>query len=217
MKGLPAADRPLTPANLLADFGGKSRRECGEGVRTLFDVLAGDHAAAFTQWMTLFGRWAGRAIDKLPQHLARLAARYDTAIERRRFGARLLFAMETYYALLVGQLAERFGHGRVDSSLSGNPFSWCDSGQSEPVRSFEGTGCGSLFPLPGRGAVDGRGGRVRSIQAALPDLFPRPLRHQLGEYYTPDWLAGHVLDQVGYSGQPGSGCSTRPAAPARSC
>ena len=35
------------------------------------------------------------------------------------------------------------------------------------------------------------------------NLFPRPLRHQLGEYYTPDWLAGHVLDQVGYTGEPG--------------
>jgi tRNA1(Val) A37 N6-methylase TrmN6 len=34
------------------------------------------------------------------------------------------------------------------------------------------------------------------------DLFPRPLRRQLGEYYTPDWLARHVLDQVGYTGQP---------------
>ena len=29
-------------------------------------------------------------------------------------------------------------------------------------------------------------------------LFPRKLRHALGEYYTPDWLADHVLDQVGY-------------------
>ncbi len=34
------------------------------------------------------------------------------------------------------------------------------------------------------------------------DLFPRPLRRQLGEYYTPDWLARHVLDQVGYTGEP---------------
>lgn len=31
------------------------------------------------------------------------------------------------------------------------------------------------------------------------DLFPRSLRHALGEYYTPDWLAEHVLDTVGYS------------------
>ena len=35
------------------------------------------------------------------------------------------------------------------------------------------------------------------------DLFPRRLRHGLGEYYTPDWLVDHVLDRVGYSGEPG--------------
>ena len=31
-------------------------------------------------------------------------------------------------------------------------------------------------------------------------LFPRAVRHALGEYYTPGWLAEHVLDQVGYVG-----------------
>ncbi|HUT11378.1 MAG TPA: N-6 DNA methylase [Thermoguttaceae bacterium] len=34
-------------------------------------------------------------------------------------------------------------------------------------------------------------------------LFPGRLRHELGEYYTPDWLAEHVLDVAGYSGEPG--------------
>jgi SAM-dependent methyltransferase len=33
-------------------------------------------------------------------------------------------------------------------------------------------------------------------------LIPRSLRHELGEYYTPDWLADHVLDQLGYAGDP---------------
>jgi hypothetical protein len=33
-------------------------------------------------------------------------------------------------------------------------------------------------------------------------LLPRALRHRLGEYYTPDWLAEFVLDEVGYSGDP---------------
>jgi hypothetical protein len=35
------------------------------------------------------------------------------------------------------------------------------------------------------------------------DLFARRLRHALGEYYTPDWLAESLLDQVGYQGQSG--------------
>jgi hypothetical protein len=33
-------------------------------------------------------------------------------------------------------------------------------------------------------------------------LVPRKLRHDLGEYYTPDWLAERLLNQVGYNGEP---------------
>lgn len=33
-------------------------------------------------------------------------------------------------------------------------------------------------------------------------LFPKSVRHDLGEYYTPDWLAEHLLDRVGYKGDP---------------
>jgi len=33
-------------------------------------------------------------------------------------------------------------------------------------------------------------------------LFPKSVRHDLGEYYTPDWLADHVLEELGYDGNP---------------
>ena len=33
-------------------------------------------------------------------------------------------------------------------------------------------------------------------------LFPKSVRHDLGEYYTPDWLAEHVLNEVEFSGDP---------------
>lgn len=33
-------------------------------------------------------------------------------------------------------------------------------------------------------------------------LLPKKLRHDLGEYYTPDWLADRLLNQVGYDGNP---------------
>jgi Eco57I restriction-modification methylase len=35
-------------------------------------------------------------------------------------------------------------------------------------------------------------------------LLPRELRHALGEYYTPDWLAEYTLDRGDYRGQPGT-------------
>ena len=33
-------------------------------------------------------------------------------------------------------------------------------------------------------------------------LVPKRLRHDLGEYYTPDWLAEFLLDEAGYTGDP---------------
>lgn len=33
-------------------------------------------------------------------------------------------------------------------------------------------------------------------------MIDRRVRHDLGEYYTPDWLAGLVLDEIGYTGDP---------------
>jgi hypothetical protein len=232
MRGPPPVDRPLTAENLLRDFGDKAA-VTRDGVRTLFDALDADQTGAIAQWMAMFGRWAGRAIDKLPQHLARLAARYGIAADgdcpnfcasengtvpfEVANAARLLFAVQTYYALLVNHLAERFGHGRVDGSLPGNPFSWCDAVRSQSVdRLME-----RLAEVCGRYRVNGDCPNCRASEngtvpfAARSDgecdlfkplyqsLFPRPLRRQLGEYYTPDWLAAHVLDQVGYTGQPG--------------
>ncbi len=34
------------------------------------------------------------------------------------------------------------------------------------------------------------------------NLVPRDIRHSLGEYFTPDWLARLLLDEVGYYGEP---------------
>lgn len=33
-------------------------------------------------------------------------------------------------------------------------------------------------------------------------LLPRPVRHALGQYFTPDWLAERLLEELGYEGQP---------------
>ena len=166
MRRPPVRDRPLTAENLLHDFGGRAA-VTREGVRTLFDALDADQSGALARWTAMFGRWAGRAIEKLPQHLARLAAHYDVAADgdcpdfrasengtvpfAASNAARLLFAMQTYYALLVNRLAERFGRGRVDGSLPGNPFSWCDAARSPSVESFR----ERLAEACGRYRVDG--------------------------------------------------------------
>ncbi|MEM3616626.1 MAG: N-6 DNA methylase [Candidatus Bathyarchaeia archaeon] len=32
------------------------------------------------------------------------------------------------------------------------------------------------------------------------EVFPKPLRHDLGEFYTPDWLAAYLVNQSGFDG-----------------
>ena len=40
------------------------------------------------------------------------------------------------------------------------------------------------------------------LKKLYQQLFPKSVRHDLGEYYTPDWLAEHVLGELGYEGDP---------------
>ena len=40
------------------------------------------------------------------------------------------------------------------------------------------------------------------LKQLYQQLFPKSVRHDLGEYYTPDWLAELVLDEVEYDGDP---------------
>jgi len=45
--------------------------------------------------------------------------------------------------------------------------------------------------------------RVKDLFKRLyQNLVPRDIRHKLGEYFTPDWLAELLLDEVGYDGNP---------------
>jgi methylase of polypeptide subunit release factors len=41
------------------------------------------------------------------------------------------------------------------------------------------------------------------LKRLYQNLMPKKLRHALGEYYTPDWLAERLLNQLGYDGNPG--------------
>ena len=42
------------------------------------------------------------------------------------------------------------------------------------------------------------------LQKLYELIVPQKLRHDLGEYYTPGWLAGYLVDKAGYTGSLGS-------------
>jgi hypothetical protein len=112
----------------------------------------------------------------------------------------MLFAAQTYHAVVVAGVARRFvrvGGQIFDQDL----FRWHEAGTSPQL---EGVLAELAAGIDAYGAdsvcVRGEGDLLGPL---YQDLFPKQVRHALGEYYTPAWLVRHVLDEVGYDGQPG--------------
>ncbi|MBM4040193.1 MAG: SAM-dependent DNA methyltransferase, partial [Planctomycetes bacterium] len=153
--------------------------------------------------------------------------------------APLLFAVHTYYAVLMKFLAAEIAS--TFSPLGTSVLKKCagaatnaqlrrDMAQLEQGGIWTQLGItnfleGDLFSWYLGAWTDEVAEAVRSIARTLDDydpatlsveptesrdllkqlyqhLFPKSVRHDLGEYYTPDWLAEHVLNEVGYNGDP---------------
>ena len=95
-----------------------------------------------------------------------------------------------------------FRHLNITNFLEGDLFTWYTTTWSEPV---EGLVRGMVARLdhynPGTLSEDPTTSRDL-LKRLYQELFPKSLRHDLGEYYTPDWLAEHVLNELGYTGDP---------------
>lgn len=90
----------------------------------------------------------------------------------------------------------------ITNFLEGDLFAWylpvwdekIDNVVREMVRHLDKYNPGSLSEDPA--------GSRDLLKKLYQQLFPRTVRHDLGEYYTPDWLAEHVLDELEYVGDP---------------
>ena len=103
-----------------------------DAVRLLYAVLCLTPSEAIDRWRFLFGKWAGGPAQRVPKHFVALAKRYDIPLDDRHADI-LLFALQTYYALLVTLVAARLVGDQADDLLPGNPFSWHTSDPSEAV------------------------------------------------------------------------------------
>ena len=125
----PTTDRWLTPQTLVRDFGARAA-VARDAVCVLHDALKLTAPTTLARWRSHFGQWAGRALEKTPRHLARLAQRYRIAENADT----LLFALQTYYAMLVDQVACRVLGQTGGDLLPGNPFSWYSASPSKGVQ-----------------------------------------------------------------------------------
>ncbi len=95
-----------------------------------------------------------------------------------------------------------FRHLNITNFLEGDLFAWYTSVWSDAIEKLVRDMMTRLDNYnPGTLSEDPVTSRDL-LKKLYQQLFPKSVRHDLGEYYTPDWLAEHVLNELGYEGDP---------------
>jgi hypothetical protein len=100
------------------------------------------------------------------------------------------------------ELGSIFRHLNITNFLEGDLFAWYTSVWSGPIEHLV-RGMVARLDDYNPGTLSEEPASSRDLLKKLyQQLFPKSVRHDLGEYYTPDWLAEHVLNELGYVGDP---------------
>ncbi len=232
--------RALEPQGLAEVFGPEANT-ASNAVNALYHKLLTTHNRRvemfFAQWDMIFGVIYGQELERGDAAAAELAKLYG--ITDKPDLKRLLFAVHTYYVLLMKMLAAELislQEGSWFASFTAEVETANDAELKNKIEHLENGGLFKQFNIINflegdffRWYLDVWDANIaqnlRHIAIALqqfepatatidPDatrdllkklyqyLLPRRVRHDLGEYYTPDWLAERLIRQIGYDGNP---------------
>jgi hypothetical protein len=184
---------PFNSDNLVNQFGQNSIL-AQQTIPALYQALS-ESVPRYAEWLIHFKATAPKSLS-----ITNISKQY---LLPKAEAPRLIFAMQTYYALVVKFLAAHFLQTPSDAASVINGTFFIEQG----IRNFtEGDIYDwvdiDLTPLA-QAAAKFQFDTVPpdALKALYHDVFPRELRHTLGEYYTPDWLAEHVLNRLGYAGE----------------
>ena len=168
-----------------------------------------NHAQAMTDWQTDTG--LGRNLsDSTPLEIR----------GSKLTGDERLFCRQVYYIMVVLLVAWRYltqaesvssDNLEIDSLINGRAF------KSVGLLNLGIEGYPSDLGFGIKGLPSSFGGLVESImelefkpqgggdlfRPLYENLIPAKIRHAMGEHYTPEWLAGHMLDEIGFVGEQG--------------
>ncbi|MGB9914723.1 MAG: Eco57I restriction-modification methylase domain-containing protein [Candidatus Bathyarchaeales archaeon] len=228
--------KKLAVDELLRDFGPKSETAV-RMVNTFYNKVVGSKSpkveALFNDWKRLFSQVCAYS----PEKLKGLEAEYG--LSGKVDYSALLFAVHTYYALvmklLAAEVAYLFGAGKWLKSYVAELEDANMKGLDAFKRALEDLESGGVFRkfLNITNFIEGdyfswyleeldqeTANRIADLAKRLADyepatpvlepeytrdllkrlyqnLVPKKIRHDLGEYYTPDWLAELLLNEIG--------------------
>ena len=175
----------------------------------------------FTEWRRLFSQVVGFQPEPMKKLLSRQEISHDQPYQENP--AAYLFALNTYIAIIAKVVAacalpnpsqnilaasvpvvdrmrsietgELFEHAGILNMLSGDFFSWYLDDHSwnsfrPHLDALLGRLAGVDFTITKKDADT-----TRDLFKGIYERFiPKEVRHALGEFYTPDWLAEHGMD-----------------------
>lgn len=95
---------------------------------------------------------------------------------------------------------EYYRRYRISNFLEGDFFSWYMNERSRPLASAIRSVAREFLQFEPASAILLPEAKQDLLKEFYSSLVDEQIRHDLGEYYTPDWLAQHLLDQAGYNG-----------------
>ncbi|MGW8258289.1 MAG: hypothetical protein ACWGMZ_12445, partial [Thermoguttaceae bacterium] len=189
--------KALSAIDLAKDFGLRSAiaKHC---VAKLYALLRAGHPA-LDDWKRCFAGILALDANRAAKSIITTANKLEID-DRELLPEAFLFALQLYYARLLQLLVKRFcGLEQID--VSEEPFSgnlWSDSKELDVEQNRLSAALEKYHLSPLQQVRNASGDLLKAV---YQELFPRQLRHQLGEYYTPDWLAEQMLDQLGFTGK----------------
>ena len=180
----------------------------------------------FTEWARLFGQVDGTGSERLQAYLSSASAMHG--VNYREYPQAYVFALNTYIAIVAKVCAVHALIDMDDKSAQPNTTSLeflknVENGMYFKLKGIQNMlttdffswylGADVFKPLAGglQILLDSLSSMdfdvARKSSESVIDLFkglymeftPTPMRHALGEYYTPDWLAAHVIDLAGWN------------------
>ena len=180
----------------------------------------------YTEWARLFGQVDGVETERLAHYLRNASRSHGT--DYTAAPQAYVFALNTYIALVAkvcavyalasqsddvitppsaprvflesiesGEYFEMFG---IENILGTDFFSWY---LGDDVTEDLNQPLGLLLERLRTIDFDVTKKSPKSVRDLFKGLYmgftPAPMRHALGEYYTPDWLASHVIDTAGWN------------------
>lgn len=97
---------------------------------------------------------------------------------------------------------EYYRRYRISNFLEGDFFSWYMNERSRPLANAIRGVARKFLEFEPASAILLPEAKQDLLKEFYSSLVDEQIRHDLGEYYTPDWLAQHLLDKAGYQGDP---------------